>query len=309
VSAYPRMGGSARRGKRVGDSSHLTKFLTVEKLHQMAHIHPHAVTPIRRYADPFLLPWFALWLGLVSCASRSGNERIGASAIQAEQLWSALEKADVIYVGETHDDPADHRYELELIRGLLKRKMRFALGWEMFDETQQTVMDAWASHAISLEEMLAKTDFQKHWGIYSPVYEQILQIAGAANIPNVALNAPPDLVRKIARGEPLTTEERARVPTGFVATEKGYRNFVAMMGDHPGLKEGDQHRFFDAQNVWDQTMASRILEFKHRHPKMLLLVLTGRGHVSGGSGIPFYVRQKENLQQIILPPAETPGET
>ena len=207
----------------------------------------------------------------------------------------------MIYVGETHDDPADHRYELELIRGLLKRKMKFAIGWEMFDETQQGAIDAWASHAISLEEMLAKTDFQKHWGIYSPVYEQILQIAGNANVPNLALNAPPELVRKIARGEPLTAEERAMVPTGFVATEQGYRNFVAMMGDHPGMNETDQRRFFDAQNVWDQTMASRILEFKNRNPKIQLVVLTGRGHVSGGYGIPFYVRQKADLQQIILP--------
>ena len=27
------------------------------------------------------------------------------------------------------------------------------------------------------------------------------------------------------------------------------------------MNEADQRRFFDAQNVWDQTMADRILEF------------------------------------------------
>ena len=117
----------------------------------------------------------------------------------------------------------------------------------------------------------------------------------------VALNAPPELARKIAQGEPLTAEEKAMVPTGFVATAKGYRNFVAMMGGHPGMNETDQRRFFDAQNIWDQTMASRILEFKRRNPKVLLVVLTGRGHVSGGYGIPFYVRQKASLKQSILP--------
>lgn len=222
-------------------------------------------------------------------------------AKQDEHFWFAVEKAEVVYVGETHDNPADHRYELELIRGLLKRKMKFAIGWEMFDRTQQETIDAWAAHAISLETMLAKTEFQKHWGTYSPAYKQILQIAAAANVPNLALNAPPELVRKIAQGEPVTAEEKAMVPTGFVATEKGYRNFIAMMGGHPGMKETDQRRFFDAQNAWDQTMASRILEFKSRKPKIQLLVLTGRGHVSGGYGIPFYVRQKADLKQIILP--------
>ena len=78
--------------------------------------------------------------------------------------------------------------------------MKFAIGWEMFDETQQGTIDAWASHAISLKEMLAKTDFQKHWGIYSPVYEQILQLPEKANVPNLALNAPPELAAKDCPG-------------------------------------------------------------------------------------------------------------
>src|SRR3984957_18273341 len=156
-------------------------------------------------------PWMALaiCLCLVSCASHLETRQTDASASPDEQFWQAVKKANVVYVGETHDDPLDHRYELELIRGLLKRKAKFAIGWDMFDETQQEAIDAWDSHAISLAEILSKTDFQKHWGIYSPVYEQILKIAGSADIPNLALNAPPDLARKIARGQPLTAAERA----------------------------------------------------------------------------------------------------
>ena len=248
--------------------------------------------------DKWLLLAFCWCLG--SCAVRSGAERSEGAANLVEQFWLTVKNADVVYVSETHDDPADHRYELDLVRGLVKRKVQFAIGWEMFDKTQQAKMDAWAADAISLKEMLAETDFAKHWGIYSPAYERILQIAGKAGVPNVALNAPPELPRKIARGEPLTPEEKAMVPTGFVAAQKGYSNFVAMMGDHPGMHEADQRRFFAAQNAWEQTMASRILEFKLRNPKVLLLVLTGRGHVSGGFGIPFYVRQKAHFKQIIL---------
>jgi uncharacterized iron-regulated protein len=252
----------------------------------------------RRSADPFLPLAFCLCLG--SCAVRSGAARGERPPKLDEQFWLTVEKADVVYVGETHDDVADHRYELNLVRGLVKRKVQFAIGWEMFDKTQQAKLNALAAGAISLKEMLVETDFAKHWGIYSPAYEQILQIAGKAGVPNIALNAPPELPRKIARGTPLTPDEKAMVPTGFVAAQKGYKNFVAMMGDHPGMNEADERRFFDAQNTWDQTMASRILEFKLRNPKVLLLVLTGRGHVSGGFGIPFYVRQKATFKQIIF---------
>jgi uncharacterized iron-regulated protein len=246
--------------------------------------------------------WFSLALCscLVSCVVRSGTER-GVANLDGRS-WESVQQADVIYVGETHDNSADHQSELGLVRGLLRRKVKFAIGWEMFDISQQTAMDAWDSHAISLARMLAETDFQKHWGIYSPAYEQILRMARKAGVPNLALNAPPELPHKVARGESLTAKERAMIPIGFTATEAGYRSFVAMMGGHPGMNEADLRHFFAAQNIWDQTMASRILDFKARNPKTLLVILTGRGHVSGGFGIPFYVRQKGTLKQIIWPP-------
>jgi uncharacterized iron-regulated protein len=255
-----------------------------------------------------IIPWIALslCLSLVSCglSIKSGHatQRRSAATNPDEQFWRAVEKADVIYVGETHDDPAHHEYELKLIRGLLGRKVKFAVGWEMFDETQQSSIDAWASHKISLEELLVKTDFQKRWGIYSPVYEQILRITEKANVRNLALNAPPELVRKIAQAEPLTAEEIALLPSGFVADSGAYKNFVALIGEHPGVAETDLRRYFDAQNAWDQTMANRILEFKRRNPKVKLVVLTGRDHVFGGYGIPFYLRQKAHLKQLVLFP-------
>ena len=111
--------------------------------------------------------------------------------------------------------------------------MKFAIGWEMFDETQQSSIDAWASHKISLEELLVKTDFQNRWGIYSSVYEQILRTTEKAKVRNLALNAPSELARKIARAEPLTAKEMAMLPSGFVADAGAYKNFVALIGEHP----------------------------------------------------------------------------
>jgi uncharacterized iron-regulated protein len=247
----------------------------------------------------------ALCLSQGSCVFPSGSratQRRNAATSPDERFWHAVEKADVVYVGETHDDPAHHEYELALIRGLLERKVKFAVGWEMFDETQQSSINAWATHRISLEELLVKTDFQKRWGIYSPVYEQILRTTEKANVENLALNAPPELVRKIARAEPLTAAEIALLPSGFVADSEAYKNFVALIGEHPGVEEPDLRRYFDAQNVWDQTMANRILEFERRNPKVKLVVLTGRGHVFGGYGIPFYLRQKADLKLLVLLP-------
>ena len=59
---------------------------------------------------------------------------------------------------------------------------------------------------------------------------------------------------------------------------------------------------FAAQNLWDQTMAGTILEFREKHPESKVVVLTGRGHVSGGYGIPFFVSQKARYRQLVLLP-------
>jgi uncharacterized iron-regulated protein len=157
--------------------------------------------------------------------------------------------ADVVYVGETHNDAADHRYELELIRGLLKRRIQFALGWEMFDQTQQSAIDAWSSHSISLNEMLTRTDFQRRWGIYSRTYEQILRLADAAGVRNLALNASPEVVHKVAEGQSLTKEERAAMPAGFKTSEKAYLYFLSMMGSHPGINDVSTHEYNAHQKI------------------------------------------------------------
>ncbi|HWY91252.1 MAG TPA: ChaN family lipoprotein, partial [Chthoniobacterales bacterium] len=46
-------------------------------------------------------------------------------------LWQAVAKANIIYVGETHDRPGDHAYELRLVREMIRRRIAFAIGWEM----------------------------------------------------------------------------------------------------------------------------------------------------------------------------------
>jgi uncharacterized iron-regulated protein len=172
----------------------------------------------------------------------------------------------------------------------------------MFEERQQTFLDQWAAKKISTDELFEKTGFQQHWAVYSPVYREILEIARKNRITNIALNASSETVRKVARGESLTDAEQMTIPIGFESDEAGFRNFTAMMGGHPGIQEMELRRFFAAQNLWDETMATGVLEFKRRDPKTILIVLAGRGHVFARFGIPFYVKQKSGLKQLTLFP-------
>jgi len=249
------------------------------------------------------LLWLAATLGFSGCASppRTEVKQIAIRSGEAN-LWESVRAAEVIYVGEVHDDQSNHEYELQLVRGALAQHLKVAVGWEMFTRSQQPLLDLFEHHKISLEQLLTQTGFQASWGIYSPIYAKILAVTAKARMRNVGLNASNPLVHRVAMGETLSQEERNQLPEGYVVDSRAYENFVRLMGDHPGVTEADLHRYFDAQNVWDQTMADSILAFRQQNPNTKLIVLTGRGHIQNGFGIPSYVAQKSKLRQLLLFP-------
>jgi uncharacterized iron-regulated protein len=226
----------------------------------------------------------------------------GESSAKQPELWNRMAEVEVVYVGETHSSRKDHTYELELIRGMIRRRIQFAVGWEMFDRTQQSDLDRFNEGKLSLAELFARTGFEKSWAIYSPLYAKILETTAHAKIPNLGLNAPTALAHKVALGEPLSPDEKKQIPTEFRIATGAYRHFVGLLGEHPGMNAGELPRFFAAQNVWDQTMAKAILVFNKRNPGTKFVVLTGRGHVQDGFGVPNYVHQKSTAKQLVLMP-------
>ena len=239
---------------------------------------------------------FLSFLCLFAAIPSSNGEQ---PAKQAE-FWNRIADADVIYIGETHSSRKDHAYELQLVRTMIRSHIHFAVGWEMFDRTQQSDLDQFNEGRLSLAELFARTGFAKSWATYSPLYAKILETTAHAHVPNIALNAPAALAHKVAMGEPLLPSEKQQ--TEFRIPGGAYQHFVRVLGEHPGMKPDDLPRFFAAQNVWDQTMAKRILEFHKRNPGTKLLVLTGRGHVQDGFGVPNYVHQKSVAKQLVLLP-------
>jgi uncharacterized iron-regulated protein len=218
--------------------------------------------------------------------------------------WDQLAPARIIYIGETHTSNSDHEYQLDVLKGLKARGVNFTVAWEMFDFTQQPVLDAWNAHHLTTDGMLEKTDFQPHWGAYSVMYEKILRWTQAEGIASFALNAPGPLSHKLAQGMALTPEDTAELPTGFRPLNGGYEHFAEQMAQapHPGA---NPENFYKAQLLWDQTMASRIVDFVNMHPEGKLVVLIGRGHVDGGFGVPAFVSQKTDAPQLVVYPGGT----
>ena len=244
-------------------------------------------------------------LGLGGCAFRNDQPATvepGGGASNDANPWKSITSADVVYIGEVHNNQRDHEYELQLVKKMLAHHFRIAVGWEMFARTNQPLLDKFNRHQISLEQLLDQSGFKKSWGVYSPVYAKILTTSAANGIPNVGLNATDRLVHRVAMGQTLNQTEQRQIPTGYKVRRGAFESFVHLLGDHPGMATADLQRYFDAQNIWDQTMADSIVEFHRQNPETKILVLAGRAHVEGGFGVPAYVAQKANLRQLVLVP-------
>lgn len=220
--------------------------------------------------------------------------------------WDQLAPARVIYICETHNNDADHEYQLDVMKGLRARNVRFAVGWEMFDETQQGLLDAWNEHRLSTDALLQKTEFQSHWGTFSVFYEKILRWTQAEAVPSLALNAPAALSRKLAIGTPLDAAERALVPTEFRPLPGGFEHFSEQMSNNPH-GNASLENFYKAQLLWEQTMATRVAGYLSAHPDEKLVVLLGRGHVEGGFGVPAFVSQITDAPQLVIYPGGVPA--
>lgn len=222
-------------------------------------------------------------------------------------FWDRLDQARVIYIGETHNSNADHEYQFDVLKGLKARGVNYAIGWEMFDVTQQSLLDQWQRRQISSDGLLERSNWRRSWGAESVMYETMLRWSLAENIPSVALNAPGVLSHKVAFGLNLTPEEKALAPSGFQPLPGGLEHFTDQMARTPH-GAGNVENFYKAQVLWEQTMARRIIEFVESHPDVKLVVLTGRGHLEGGFGIPAFVRQKSSVRQLLLfPGSAAPG--
>lgn len=205
------------------------------------------------------------------------------------ELAAALDGVRVVYVGERHDQRADHDAQRAVIAALLARDPSLGIGMEMFQRPYQAPLDAWVAGTIDEAELLRATEWEARWSLDFALYRPILGLARDHRLPVRALNARTELTRAIAREgmDALAPELRAELPE--IDADDGAHRAMVMdaLSEHPGLEPARRERFYSAQLVWDETMAASVAAaLAAPGAPARLVVLAGRMHVQAGLGIP-----------------------
>ncbi|MGQ9499374.1 MAG: ChaN family lipoprotein [Dissulfurimicrobium sp.] len=220
-----------------------------------------------------------------------------------DEILDKIVSRQVIFFGERHDDFGHHLAELKVIEGLYNRGCRFAVGMEMFQRPFQVFLDQYLKGEIDERQFLAKTEYYKRWGHDYHLYRPIIEFCKAHGIPIVALNLNTEISEKVARGglSSLTTDEKKIIPKNLDFSNFAYRDWLKdIFSTHPDGVTEDFNNFFEAQVLWDETMAMAIHEYLAGNPERRMVVLAGAGHLIYGYGIPSRVARRGNDDQVII---------
>ena len=219
--------------------------------------------------------------------------------IRRSQLLHQLALAKVVYLGETHDNAEDHRLQLEIIEELQKKNSKVAIALEMFQRPYQAIVNDYLAGKIHEQELLDKTEYRKRWGYPWQYYAPIVQFAKAKKLPVLALNTPTEITRLVAKNglDILPLQSKFIPPLAEIRTDNAeYRQLMlGIFQQHQANAKGNSpnfERFFQAQVLWDETMAEGIAKFIQANPAYQVVVLVGQGHIVYNYGIPSRVARR-----------------
>lgn len=217
------------------------------------------------------------------------NTRTGKT-ISRQTLIDDLSEAKIIYVGETHTDIEDHQIQKEIIEGLYQQNPHLIIAMEMFPRGAQSALDQYSQGMIDDTKFLEETDWNAVWGYPFQLYRGILSWARDRQLKMVGLNAPPAIVRKIARAgvSSLSPKDREQIAAKMNFADSAHRAYVKQQYEqHLKGNIKNFESFYEAQLAWEETMAETLAEILNStNPADRIVVLLGKGHIVHKFGVP-----------------------
>ncbi|MDA3903950.1 MAG: ChaN family lipoprotein [Desulfuromusa sp.] len=209
--------------------------------------------------------------------------------VDQQVMLEQTSHTQVVFVGETHDNPASHRLQEDILRALQEQNPgKITLAMEMFTPSQQPVLDLWIGGKLSEKEFLQRVDWYQNWRMNFAFYRPLLSYCREHKIPILALNADNSLKQKVARTPlaELSDEEQQQLPEMNHSDPYQEAMVQAIFSDHK-MGQSMLDGFQRVQTLWDETMAQNLANYLNNNGKdRQILVIAGGNHVRYGFGIP-----------------------
>ena len=234
-----------------------------------------------------------------------------------EIMSADLARADVVLVGEQHDDPNTHRLERAILEGFARRHVPVTLSLEMFERDVQASVDTYVSGTGGEDDFLKGA---RPWPRYATDYRPLVELARAHKWPVVAANVPRRIASDIAKGGRPAVDALSAIDRKLAAADlqcphdEYFTRFAEQMGAHPagsgstaGSTPGSAspdtttERYYWAQCMKDETMAESIANAfaKLEGRPGVVVHFTGTFHSEYGEGTGERVRRRLASRRVI----------
>ena len=223
---------------------------------------------------------------------------LGASA---RLIVARAQGAQVVYLGELHDNPQHHAIQTRILESLLAAGARPALAFEMVPETRQEALEA----AVRSDLGPAEVDRALGWSAQGwpdfAMYWPLFELARTYRLPVVGADLDPSVVRRIGRD-------------GLAAAGPDPGRLRSALRDDPARDQAIARRLRAAHcDLISEDRATRMLEGWYARNVVIarrvsggldqasqVVVIIGRGHQSPG-GVPEQVAAlRPGTRQIVV---------
>jgi uncharacterized iron-regulated protein len=234
-----------------------------------------------------------------------------------DSMVADLARADVVLVGEQHDDPGTHRLEQALLFGLRRRAVAATLSLEMFERDVQGSLDRYLAGTIGEPEFLKES---RPWPRYATDYRPLIEFAKREGWAVVAANVPRRIASAVAKSgqaaiDQLPATDRLMIAADLHCPRDAYFDrFAKAMGGHAGdaksasplppteEQRATTERYYWSQCVKDETMAESLAKVvADRAGKGGPVVhVTGAFHSDFGAGTAERTRRRLAGKRVVV---------
>jgi uncharacterized iron-regulated protein len=207
-------------------------------------------------------------------------------SVSLDEAVDQLADADVVFLGEQHDNGLGHAVQLALTQALAERRGEIVLSMEMFERDSQPTLDLYLRGALTEAEFKG---IARLWPNYDEHYRAAVEFCKGEGHPVVAANVYRPIASRVARqglgasaGDTWAARTVSAPPSGEYR-----RRFDEVMGGHGGDVDSKiLDNVFAAQCVKDDTMAESIAAALAGSPAGSAQVIhwNGRFHSDYGLG-------------------------